>query len=86
MSKMSAEYEAARDQVAAAIRNFAAVCHREHENEGDDPIVVAWVAGYEWTSVHLEANDEAGRFAFGSLDQTISSSLGLGKFIARQYR
>jgi hypothetical protein len=94
----SPELQAARDRVGAAISEFASILMAEiYGADGRDPVpeldpaqageplVVAWVAGFEATNMQLEQGRQAFRQGFGSMDQTISAGEGLGRVIVRAY-
>lgn len=94
----SPELLAARERVGAAISEFASILLRElHGADGSEPddeldpaqagepLVVAWVAGFEATNMTLEQGRKAYRQGFGSMEQTISAGEGLGHVIVRAY-
>lgn len=46
-------------------------------NPDDDPILVGWVAAYEWTSVRLEQNDQYATGTVCAPEQSGSMARGL---------
>lgn len=73
------ELERARDEIQAGINRYARELARQRND--DEPLVVAWVAGWESTSVRLEQSDKAARDAAVPTSQSISASLGLGSWL-----
>lgn len=70
------EVIAAREAVGRAIAAYLNVIRKDQ-----NPFVVAWAVGAEWTCAEFERNAEAGRDVITNHDQPISASLGLGHFI-----
>ena len=77
------ELEALRDEVGKAIAAYARA--KAKHDEKDEPIVVAWACGYEYSSVELEQNRQAGRGVIVENGQMLSASWGLGQFISAAF-
>ena len=74
------EVQAARDAVGRAISEYLRTIHPDEE-----PFVVAWVVGAEWTNAKLEQSARAGRDIISPAEQSISASGGLGAYVAARF-
>lgn len=74
------EVQAARDAVGRAIANFLTIIRPDEQ-----PYVVAWAVGVEWTNAELEQNAQAGRDVISPAEQSISASGGLGMYLLNRY-
>ncbi len=71
---------AARDTVGKAISDYLRVIRPD-----DDPYVVAWAVGVEWTNAELEQTGRAGRDVISPSEQSISASAGLGAYLTHRF-
>jgi hypothetical protein len=78
------DLDALGDEVGKAIAAYARA-KAAHDGK-DEPIIVAWAAGYEYTSVELEQNRRAGRGVVVDNGQMLSASWGLGAFISAAFQ
>lgn len=74
------EVQAARDAVGRAIGNYLATIRPDEQ-----PYVVAWAVGVEWTNAELEQNAQAGRDVISPAEQSISASCGLGTYLVNRF-
>lgn len=74
------EVVAARDAVGKAISEYLRVI-RPDEN----PFVVAWAVGAEWTNAELEQSGRAGRDVISPSEQPISATAGLGGYLLSRF-
>jgi len=79
-SYLTPEAAEARDKVSKAISEYLQVVR-----PGEDPYVVAWVVGAEWTNATLEQTGRAGRDVIMPQDQSIAASCGLGVYITNRF-
>lgn len=77
---MAPEVVAARAAVGKAISEYLKVI-RPH----DDPYVVAWAVGAEWTNAELEQTGRAGRDVISPSEQPIAASAGLGAYLLNRF-
>lgn len=67
-------------------KSIGAYARAKAQAEGrDDPIVIAWAVGYEYTSVELEQKRQGGRGVIVDNGQMLSASWGLGEFISAAF-
>lgn len=71
---------AARDAVGKAIGDYLRLL-RPNEN----PFVVAWAVGAEWTNAELEQTGRAGRDIISPSEQPISATCGLGAYLVARF-
>lgn len=71
---------AARDAVGKAIADYLRTIRPT-----DDPYVVAWCVGAEWTNAELEQTGRAGRDVISPSEQSISASAGIGAYITARF-
>lgn len=71
---------AARDAVGKAIADYLRIIRPD-----DDPYVVAWAVGAEWTNAELEHAGRAGRAVISPSEQSISASAGLGAYLSNRF-
>lgn len=76
---MSPDATAARDKVSKAISEYLQVMRPD-----EDPYVVAWVVGAEWTNVEAERAGRAGRDMIMPLEQSLAASAGLGLYLTNR--
>lgn len=77
------ELDALGDEVGKAIAAYARA--RAAHDGRDEPIIIAWVAGYEYSSVELEQKRQSGRGVVVDNGQMLSARWGLGAFIASAF-
>lgn len=71
---------AARDAVGKAITDYLRTIRPD-----DDPYVVAWCVGAEWTNPEFEQTGRAGRDVISPSEQSISASAGIGAYITARF-
>ena len=71
---------AARDAVGRAISEYLRLIRPD-----EDPFVVAWVVGVEWTNAELEQAGEAGRDVVSPSEQPVSATAGLGAYLLHRF-
>lgn len=77
---LAPEVVAARDGVARAVTEYLRTIR-----PNDDPYVVAWAVGVEWTNAELEQTGRAGRDVVSPSEQSISASAGLGAYLMNRF-
>lgn len=77
---MAPEVMEARERVGKAITEYLNTIRPDEQ-----PYVVAWCVGAEWTNTELEQNGRAGRDVISPSEQSISASAGIGSYIASRF-
>lgn len=71
---------AARDAVGRAIAEYLRTIRPD-----EDPFVLAWAVGVEWTNAELEQSGRAGRDVISPSEQSISASAGIGAYLFNRF-
>lgn len=77
---LAPEVVAARDAVGKAIAEYLRTIRPD-----DNPYVVAWAVGAEWTNAELEQTGRAGRDVISPSEQSISASAGIGAHLVNRF-
>lgn len=77
---LAPEVVAARDAVGRAIADYLRTIR-----PNEDPYLVAWAVGTEWTNTDLEQSGRAGRDVISPSEQSISASAGLGAYLVNRF-
>lgn len=77
---LAPEVVAARDAVGRAIADYLRTIRPD-----EDPYLVAWAVGAEWTNTDLEQSGRAGRDVISPSEQSISASAGLGAYLVNRF-
>lgn len=77
---LAPEVVAARDAVGKAIGEYLRIIRPT-----EDPYVVAWAVGAEWTNADLEQSGRAGRDVISPSEQTLSASAGIGAYLFNRF-
>lgn len=67
---------AARDEVGKAVTAYLKIIRPE-----ENPYVVAWAVGAEWTNSELELSGQAARDIISPSEQSVSATAGLGAYL-----
>ncbi|MEE6273517.1 hypothetical protein V2J56_09180 [Georgenia sp. MJ206] len=76
---------AKREEIAKHVQQLAELQDRTHDPD-DPPYVQAWALAWEWTNVELERENRGGRDLATPRGQALSTSLGLGTYLADRHR
>ena len=77
---LALEVVAARAAVGKAVSEYLQIIRPD-----EDPYVVAWAVGVEWTNAELEQTARAGRDVISPSEQNISATVGLGVYLAKRF-
>lgn len=77
---LAPEVVAARDAVGRAIADYLRTIRPD-----EDPYLVAWAVGAEWTNAELEQSGRAGRDVVSPSEQSISASAGIGAYLLNRF-
>jgi hypothetical protein len=77
---LAPEVVEARNAVGRAIADYLTVIRPTEQ-----PYVVAWAVGAEWTNATLEQTGRAGRDVISPSEQPISATCGLGQYLAVRF-